>query len=217
MEAQPHHLSQVRGAGMGWTLWTSCDCNPGARLLLRLETRSYSWDPTLCLMVGGGCPRGREHDLGVKWVFQLRTVPGAAGRVDAAVLLGCMGRTLRGMTLVWKLSFHQIAFGRWVTEIIEEVGAGVVAELLLLLLLLLMLCLKQLIRLKVERWVTTWVCLFCSFTRRSLSFARRRRVSGLNSPFLDRLELWLGSMMDSGCRMTPASKLFFKDQLSGRI
>lgn len=177
-------------------------------LLLGPHTLPHGWR---------GVPPGREHDLGVKWVFQLRTVPGAAGRVDAAVLLGCMGRTLRGMTLVWKLSFHQIAFGRWVTEIIEEVGAGVVAELLLLLLLLLMLCLKQLIRLKVERWVTTWVCLFCSFTRRSLSFARRRRVSGLNSPFLDRLELWLGSMMDSGCRMTPASKLFFKDQLSGRI
>ena len=42
-------------------------------------------------------------------------------------------------------------------------------------------------------------------------------MSSLNSPFLDRQELWLGSMMDSDCRMTAASKLFFKDQLSGRI
>ena len=64
-------------------------------LLLGPHTLRHGWR---------GVPPGKEHDLGVKWVFQLRTVPGAAGRVDAAVLRGCMGRTLRGMTLVWKLS-----------------------------------------------------------------------------------------------------------------
>ena len=72
-------------------------------LLLGPRTLPHGWR---------GVPPGRERDLGVKWVFQLRTVPGAAGRVDAAVLRGCMGRTLRGMMLVWKLLFHQIASGR---------------------------------------------------------------------------------------------------------
>ena len=88
-----------------------------------------------------GVPLGREHDLGVKWVFSwgqfLKQLGGWMLSHE-----GTWAGSQRNDIGLETLLFHQIAFGRWVTEIIEEVGAGAVAELLLLLLLLLVLCLK---------------------------------------------------------------------------
>ena len=162
MEAQSHHLSQVRGAGMGWRPWTSCDCNPGTRLLLRLETQPYSWDPTLCLVVEGGCPWEGSMTWGwnesSSWGQFLEQLGGwmlshEGTWAGTSEEWHWFGNSVVPSNSLWKMSdWNHWGSGSWG-------GCWVIAAVIISSSIMF----KIVNKVEGGGWVITWICLFCSF------------------------------------------------------